>query len=87
VVVDPTESRDTSLALDATGTPHITYRRGLELVYARRPGLNWTFRTLDTPRTTGTHTALALDITGDAGDEVHISYRDAESGSLRYARQ
>jgi len=87
VVVDPTESRDTSLALDATGTPHITYRRGLELVYARRPGLNWTFRTLDTARTTGTHTALALDITGDAGDEVHISYRDAESGSLRYARQ
>ncbi len=91
VVVDDVESRDTSLALDAAGTPHITYRRGLELVYASRPGINWAFRTLDTARTTGLYTALALDAGGNAGDEAggaaHISYRDAESGSLRYARQ
>jgi hypothetical protein len=86
-VADAAGGRDTSLALDAAGTLHITYRRGLELVYVRRPGLNWTFRALDTARTTGLYTALALDASGNAGDEVHISYRDAESGSLRYARQ
>lgn len=79
--VDASGGRFTSLALDDRGKPTISYLSGRELKVARRPGIDWLLRTVDTLRTTGVYTSLAL-----AGEDVaHISYRDMDDGVLRYA--
>ncbi|MCZ7680922.1 MAG: hypothetical protein M5U28_19925 [Sandaracinaceae bacterium] len=75
---------DTSLALDALGGVHVSYRDAAasDLRYAyRSPGGVWTTTTVDADGVTGKDTSIALDASGG----VHISYHDATNLSLRYA--
>lgn len=75
----------TSLAVDASLDPHISYfdGNGNALVYAHHNGTSWVNTVVDTVGASVTiHTAIVLD----AQDEPHIAYTvDAGTGSLRYA--
>ena len=72
----------TSLALDASGHPHISYHDYVNeaLKYAAWSGSSWDVETVDAPDRTGLYTSLALEADGYA----HISYFDATSRDLRY---
>ncbi|HDR06442.1 MAG TPA: fibronectin type III domain-containing protein [Candidatus Coatesbacteria bacterium] len=74
----------TSLALDSSGRPHISYYdgSGKTLKYARWTGSQWQVETVDSAGAVGRHTSLALDGSGNA----HISYHDADNGQAKYAR-
>ncbi len=72
----------TSLALNSSGYPHISYYREGEpkgfLKYAAWDGSNWNIETVDN----GRDSSLALDSSG----YPHISYyNDVSGGSLKYA--
>ncbi|MCZ6571977.1 MAG: S8 family serine peptidase, partial [Planctomycetota bacterium] len=75
-----------SIALDAAGDPHISYRdesnRGAK--YARWTGSAWSIEAIPNPLSTNTgfDTSLALDAIGNA----HVTYRDILNGNLRYAK-
>ncbi len=73
----------TSLALDASGYPHISYYDATheDLKYAAWNGTEWDVRTVDSPGRVGWHTSLALDASG----HPHISYFDETSHQLKYA--
>ena len=73
----------TSLALDATGNPHISYQDGGngDLKYARWSGTAWAIQTVDSIGWMGQDPSLALDAVGNP----HISYFDANNGDLKYA--
>ena len=75
----------TSLALDNSGHPHISYydRTDGDLRYARWDGTAWQVEIVDSQGDTGKCTALALD----AGGRAHVSYYDVTNGELRYARR
>ena len=81
----------TSIALDAGGYPHISYydTTNEDLKYARWTGSAWDGLaspagpdSVDTAGDVGGYTSIALDANG----YPHISYRDATSGDLKYAR-
>jgi hypothetical protein len=61
-----------SLALDAQGTPHISYHDDFDadLEYAVRTGGSWSFEQVDTEQSAGMASSLALDAQGNP----HISY-------------
>ena len=74
----------TSIALDSSGYPHISYfdwTNG-DLKYARWTGSAWIIETVDSGGKVGGWTAIALDSSGYA----HISYYDWTNGDLKYAR-
>jgi hypothetical protein len=73
----------TSLALDESGNPHISYYDDAngDLKYARWDGSQWFIETADGAGDVGLYTSLALD----RGGNPHISYYDAGYGDLKYA--
>ncbi len=70
-----------SLALDATGFPHISYYGGTsgDLRYAN--GTTWDIQTVDSAGDAGFYNSLALDASG----HPHVSYYCGANGHLRYA--
>ncbi|MCK4594046.1 T9SS type A sorting domain-containing protein [bacterium] len=76
----------TSLALDSSGRPHISYydyaSGNGNLKYAHWNGSSWQIETVDSEGRVGLHTSLALDSSG----RPHISYYDYTNTALKYAR-
>ena len=73
----------TSLALDSSGNPHISYHDSTnrDLKYARFDGSSWEIETVDSMGDVGNYVSIALD----NSDNVHISYFDASNFDLKYA--
>jgi len=73
----------TSLALDSSGYPHISYydagQADLKYVYQDENG--WHIETVDSDGDVGSYTSLELG----QDDSVHISYHDRSNNSLKYA--
>jgi len=70
-----------SLALDATGRPHISYfGEDYDFKYARWTGSTWEIQTVDSAGPAGVYTSLALNAAG----YPHISYCDF-GHNLKYA--
>ncbi len=72
-----------SLALDATGRPHIAYYDATNgsLLYASKL-VTWTVESVDADGDVGRHASIAVDqLTG----QVHVSYYNSTNGSLKYA--
>jgi PGF-pre-PGF domain-containing protein len=74
----------TSMALDASNIPHISYRHhGGALKYARWDGGAWAIETVDPGGMIGNkYASMALDPEG----RPHIGYFDQAHGELKYAR-
>ncbi len=72
-----------SLALDSSGKPHISYYdwRNGNLRYASWTGSTWNIQTIDAVGDVGYSTSLKLD----ANDKAHISYLDNTNLNLKYA--
>lgn len=73
-----------SLALDAAGRPHISYRAPYphkNLRYAWFDGTIWVTETVDSSEDTGYATSIALDTAG----RPHVSYCDVFNGGPKYA--
>ena len=68
----------TSVALDSSGNPHISYNGNADLKYARWDGAAWQIETVDSAG--GSYTSLALD----SSNRPHISY--CGNSDLKYAR-
>lgn len=76
---------DSSLALDGTGNPRISYydSHNGDLKYAFRTGwLGWTTTTVDSAGNVGSYSSLALDGSGNP----RISYCDFTNGDLKYSQ-
>ncbi len=75
----------TSLALDASGYPHITYvhAANYDLRYAYRDASGWHIQTVDNGERAGLFSSLALDQSG----YPHISYHEQANHTLKYAYQ
>lgn len=73
----------TSLALDSTGNPHISYYdyTNGDLKYARWTGSEWHIQTVDSAGDVGRSTSLVLD----SGGNPHIAYWHTTAG-IKYAR-
>jgi hypothetical protein len=73
---------DTSLVLDSSGYPHISYFIGAgSLKYAVWDGSDWDITTVDSVTTVNYSTSLALDGSGSP----HIVYYDDTNQDLKYA--
>ena len=74
----------TSLALDLSDYPHISYRDGGngDLKYATWTGSAWSIQTVDSAGDVGMYTSIALD----SLNNPHISYYDDTNNNLKYAK-
>jgi len=81
--VDPDEVHSTSIAVDSSGYPHISYHDYTSgaLKYAHFNGSTWNIQTVDPVGNGGGGTSIALDGNG----YPHISYYDETNGQLKYA--
>ncbi len=75
---------DSSLALDASGNPHIVFSSFPELKYATKNGGSWTIETIDTttPLVIG---QIQGSIALDRADVPHVAYCDVDFSKLKYA--
>lgn len=78
----------TSLVLDSSGAPHISYRAGLlnppSIRLASRSSGDWQIQTVDAEAgPIANFTALAIDSSGF----FHVVYFDSNEGQVKYARQ
>jgi hypothetical protein len=73
---------DTSIALDALGYPHISYRddANSDLKYAYYDGADWQVESVDTQ---GCRWSTSIGL--DASDNPHISYYDSNNDDLKCA--
>ncbi len=72
----------TSLALDASGNPHISYGGTNQILeYAWKDAGGWHTETADGEGDTGQYASLALDASGNP----HVSHYNYNSGALEYA--
>jgi hypothetical protein len=76
--------RFSSIALDSTGNPHISYydQTNYDLKYAKWTGTEWSIETVDSEGDVGSHSSIALDSAGNP----HISYFDYTNENLKYAK-
>jgi len=75
----------TSIALDTTNYPHISYCDGFpnwDLKYAKWTGTSWSTQTVDSAGDVGLWTSIALD----TNNNPHISYSDYTNYDLKYAK-
>lgn len=87
--VDPSTGpgQSSSLVLDASGNPHISYFdwKNQDLKYAVKTGNTWSIENVDAAGSLGEYSSLALDSSGNP----HISYYDSQvdvgNGDLKYA--
>jgi len=72
-----------SLALDSSGEPHISYYDATnnDLKYAKWTISGWSIETVDSGGDVGSYCSLALD----SLDRPHISYYDGSNGDLKLA--
>jgi hypothetical protein len=77
--VDTEVGTNTSIAVDGSGVPHISYF-GNGLRYAYKPGPSWNIQTVDAATGAGQGTSIALDTGGDP----HIAYFDSDDSDLEY---
>ena len=72
----------TSIAVDYSGNPHISYYDNTNgyLKYAVKTGNTWNISTVDSSGDVGWNTAIAVDYSGNP----HISYYDNTNGYLKY---
>jgi len=79
----------TSLALDASGFPHISYYDGEpdDLKYAYKDGSGWHIETVDSEGLVGKYTSLALNASGYAYITYYADYdySDDSNDELKYA--
>ena len=83
-VVDTAGGGYTSLALDTSGNPHISYfeNSNQDLKYAKWNGSSWTTQIIDAAGYAGFYTSIALD----SSDKPRIAYHSgAGSYTLKYA--
>jgi len=75
----------TSIAVDGSGNPHISYYDAYDhdLEYAHKDASGWHLETVDSAGHVGLYTSIALD----SSDQAHISYYFENIGGLRYAYQ
>src|SRR4030043_1641583 len=75
----------TSIALDANGNPHISYRdnSNADLKYAKKSGGSWITEAVDATGDVGWYTPIILDVNGNP----HISYWEWTNGNLKYAKK
>lgn len=75
----------TSLALDASGTPHIAYYNSASssVQYARRDYTGWHVETVDNAGDVGRYVSLAVD----GGAKPHVAYFDETNRALKYAQR
>jgi subtilisin family serine protease len=73
----------TSLALDSSDHPHISYydSTSADLKYAWHDGVSWRIEKVDCPGGVGLVPSLALDISG----RPHIGYYDSTNEDVKYA--
>jgi len=76
-----TNMGDHSLRLDSTGKAHIAFG-GDHLYYSSFDGTSWSGETVDYADNVGQFASLFID----SDDHPHISYYDANNGTLKYAR-
>ncbi|MBU4580720.1 VCBS repeat-containing protein [Patescibacteria group bacterium] len=76
--------QQTSLALDSSGNPHISYRdlTNEDLKYAKWTGAAWNIQTVDSAGIVGNRLSIALD----SSNNPHIGYSNATSNDLKYAK-
>ena len=76
--------RDTSIAMDSSDNPHISYydwANMYDLKYARYDGSSWQIESIDTTGDVGEWTSIALD----SSQNPHISYLDDTTADLKHA--
>lgn len=83
VDTDDNPGQCTSLALDSTGQPHISYRTYTSdlLRYAAYDGQTWHIEQVDSEGAVGEYTSLELD----SSNRPHITYGQVNAGDLKYA--
>ena len=79
--VDSEIGQYTSISLDSSDHPHISYFGGCNLKYAYFDGSSWHIETVDSGGCVGKYTSISLD----SGGYPHISYVDDTNDDLKYA--
>ena len=76
-----------SVALDASGRPHIAYSNVAwgDLLYAAWDGSRWNFSDVDARRTHNDYVGIGNSIALDASDNPHIAYFDSTKDLVKYA--
>ncbi len=83
----PETGKFNSVALDASGYPHIAYSHVAlgDLLYAAWDGSRWNFADVDARRAHGDYVGIGNSITLDRSGSPHIAYLDSTKNLVKYA--